>query len=127
MGQQQILLLVLALIIVGAAIVIGMKLFGANAVLANRDSIFAELNNLAAVAMQYYKKPPTMGGGDNSFTGWEIPAGLDSTVYASYSSNPTNQILTITAVGVEIGDDGESYVKIIATITSDNITMDVRN
>jgi hypothetical protein len=81
MGTQQLLLLVVALIIVGAAIVIGIKLFGANAVLANRDSMSAELNTLAAMAMEYYKKPQQMCGGSNSFSNWQIPTHLDSTAY----------------------------------------------
>ena len=110
-----------------ALTVIGIKLFSASAVMANRDRIFAELNNLAAVAMQYYKKPRAMGGGSNSFTGWTIPARMDSTVYGTYLANPTNQVLTITATGTEIGNDGVNFVQIVATIRSDNVTMNVSN
>ncbi len=127
MGTQQLLLLVVALIIVGAAIIIGIKLFGANAVLANRDSISAELNTLAAVAMQYYKKPQEIGGGSNSFTNWQIPAQLDSTLYGTYTASPTSQVLTITGVGTEIGDDGSNYVRLVATITQSDISMSIEN
>ncbi|MHA2122508.1 MAG: hypothetical protein ACW990_15000 [Promethearchaeota archaeon] len=127
MGQQQILLLVLALIIVGGAIVIGMELFSSNVVLANRDSIIAELNNMAAVSLQYYKKPRMMGRGSRSFTNWKIPAGLDSTAYGRYVASPTVSVLTITATGTEIGDDGVNFVKIVATVTPANISMAIQN
>ena len=127
MGTQQLLLLVVALIIVGAAIVIGIKLFGANAVLANRDSLSAELNTLASVAMQHYKKPLEFGGGSNSFNNWQIPNNLDSTVYGIYSASPSGQVLTITGVGTELGKDGENYVKLVATITQADITLMVEN
>lgn len=127
MGTQQLLLLVVALIIVGAAIVIGIKLFGANAVLANRDSISAEMNTLAAVAMGYYKKPLEIGGGSNSFTNWQIPSQLDSTAYGTYTASPTSQVLTITGIGTEIGDDGTNYVRLVSTITQSDISMSIEN
>ena len=127
MGTQQLLLLVVALIIVGAAIIVGIKLFGANAVSANRDSISAELNTLAAVAMEYYKKPQEIGGGSNSFTNWQIPSQLDSTAYGTYTASPTNQVLTITGLGTEIGNDGSTRVRLVATITQSDISMSVEN
>jgi len=127
MGTQQLLLIVVATIIVGAAIVVGFKVFGANAVLANRDSISAELNNLAAVAMQYYKKPKEIGGGSNSFTNWQIPSQLDSTAYGTYTASPTSQVLTITGVGTEIGNDGSTNVRLVATITQSDISMLIQN
>lgn len=127
MGTQQLLLLVVALIIVGAAIIVGIKLFGANAVSANRDCISAELNTLAAVAMEYYKKPKEMGGGSNSFSNWQIPSLLDSTAYGTYSASPTDQVLTITGLGTEIGNDGSGNVRLVATVTQSNISMSVEN
>jgi hypothetical protein len=127
MGTQQLLLLVVALIIVGAAIVIGIKLFGANAVLANRDSISAELNTLAAMAMEYYKKPQQMGGGNNTFSNWQIPSHLDSTAYGTYTESPTGQTLTITGTGTEIGNDGTNAVRLVATVTQSDVSMSVEN
>ena len=73
MGQQQLLLIVLGVIIVGIAIVVGINLFNANAVSANRDGVISDLNNLGALAHQYYNKPTSMAGGGNSFAGFAIP------------------------------------------------------
>ncbi len=77
MGQQQLLLIVLGVIVVGIAVVVGINLFNANAVASNRDAVISDLNNLGAMAQQYYKKPASMAGGGNTFTGWTIPTQLD--------------------------------------------------
>jgi len=50
MGQQQILLIVLGIIIVGIAIVIGIDNFQSKAVQANRDAVIIDLNYLASDA-----------------------------------------------------------------------------
>jgi len=85
MGQQQLLLIVLGVIVVGIAVVVGINLFNANAEEANKDGIVSDATNLGAMAQQYYKKPNSMGGGGNSFTNWSIPTGLDSTANGTYS------------------------------------------
>jgi hypothetical protein len=68
MGQQQLLLIVLGVIVVGIAVVVGINLFNANAESATQDSLVSQGTSLGAIAQQYYKKPVAMGGGGNSFT-----------------------------------------------------------
>jgi hypothetical protein len=70
MGQQQLLLIVLGVIIVGIAVVVGINLFNANAETATQDSLVSQGTNIGAMAQQYYKKPVAMGGGGNDFTGF---------------------------------------------------------
>lgn len=79
MGQQQLLLIVLGVIIVGIAIVVGINLFNANAEQSAKDTMVSEGTNLGALAQQYYKKPTAMGGGGNSFVGFSIPPRLATT------------------------------------------------
>ena len=67
MGQQQLLLIVLGVIIVGIAVVVGINLFNANAEESAKDSLVSEGTNLGAMAQQFYKKPVALGGGGNSF------------------------------------------------------------
>ncbi len=86
MGQQQLLLIVLGVIVVGIAVVVGINLFNASAEEANKDGIVSDCTNLGAMAQQYYKKPASMGGGANTFSGWTIPAGLDSTANGTYTA-----------------------------------------
>jgi len=56
LGQQQILLIVLGIIIVGIAIVIGIDNFQSKAVQANRDAVIIDLNYLASDGQAFLKK-----------------------------------------------------------------------
>ena len=103
MGQQQLLLIVLGVIVVGIAVVVGINLFNASAEEANKDGIVSDCTNLGAMAQQYYKKPASMGGGANEFTGWTIPAGLLATANGTYSAAPTATNVVITGTPLEYG------------------------
>ena len=72
MGQQQLLLIVLSVIIVGIAVVIGLGLFSEGADQANIDQVVQDVAALGAKAQQYYMKPTALGGGGRSFTGLTI-------------------------------------------------------
>ena len=72
MGQQQLLLIVLGVIIVGIAVVVGINLFNANAEESAKDTLVSEGTNLGAMAQQYFKKPVALGGGGNSFVGFGV-------------------------------------------------------
>jgi hypothetical protein len=127
MGQQQLLLIVLGVIIVGIAVVVGINLFNANATNANRDGVISDLNNLGAMAQQFYKKPTSMGGGGNAFTGngntWAIPTGLDSTANGTYSAAVGGALVTITGTGTEPGDGGTVQATAAVTAVSINVTV----
>ena len=51
MGQQQLLLIVLGMIIIGVAIALSNNLFKVNASAANRDNIITDLNTLGTIAV----------------------------------------------------------------------------
>src|SRR3989304_1625878 len=78
MGQQQLLLIILGVIIVGIAIAVGLSMFTAQSVGANRDAIIADMTNLAANAYQFRIRPTTMGGGGGSYAGNAIAPSLAS-------------------------------------------------
>jgi hypothetical protein len=69
MGQQQLLLIILGVIIVGIAVAVGITMFQDNAVDQNRSAVIADLTTLSAKAQQYYAKPVSLGGGGTSFVG----------------------------------------------------------
>ena len=71
MGQQQILLIVLSVILVGIAIAVGISMFRAQARNSNLDGIISDLNNLGSVAYQYKIRPVSMGGGGGSYDGFD--------------------------------------------------------
>ncbi len=69
MGQQQLLLLVLSVIIVGIAVVVGINMFSTSAESANLEAVTNDLMHFSSLAQQYFIKPTSMGGGGNSFSG----------------------------------------------------------
>ena len=127
MGQQQLLLIVIGVIIVGIAIVVGINLASTSAQSANRDAVIADLNNIGAFAQQYYRKPTAMGGGGNSFTGWTIPPNLTKTANGTYTATVGATVVTIVGTGTETGNDGTNKVKATAVVTPTGITVTVDN
>lgn len=98
MGQQQLLLIVLGVIIVGIAVVVGINLFNANAESSAKDTVVSEATNIGAMAQQYYKKPESMGGGGNDFTGFwaQVPSKLKNTNTAAYTETEDANSAVIT-------------------------------
>ena len=72
MGQQQLLLLVLAAVIVGTSIIAGISLFDASAQSANEDAVRRDLLTIAAKARSWYSKPKQLGGGGRTFENFEL-------------------------------------------------------
>ena len=122
MGQQQLLLIVLGVIVVGIAVVVGINLFNANAVSSNRDGVVSDLNNLGAMSQQFYKKPTSMGGGGNTFTGWTLPAELDTTANGNYTVTVNAQSVTIQGYGTEKAPNG-SKINHTASVGPSAITV----
>ena len=120
MGQQQLLLIVLGTIIVSVAVVVGINMFTTGAVNAERDALIMDVNNVAATAAAYWRKPAALGGGARSFVGIS-----DVTSFGADSSNmngnfamssvTVNQFV-LTATGSNEG------VIIVATITQQGVS-----
>ena len=73
-------------IVVGIAIAVGLSLFSAQSIQSNRDAMINDLNNLAAMAYQYRIRPASMGGGEGTYTGFTIPAKMQTNENAKYAS-----------------------------------------
>jgi Tfp pilus assembly protein PilE len=99
MGQQQLLLIILGVIIVGIAVAVGITMFQDNAVDQNRSAVIADLTTLAAKAQQYYAKPTTLGGGGNSFVGLTADVtGLGILASTAFTNN-ANGTYTVKTAG----------------------------
>jgi len=88
MGQQQLLLIILGVIVVGIAVAVGITMFQDNAVSANRDAVTNDLVNLAARAQQHYRRPAALGGGQGAFD--NSLGGVGISVITQLTSKPTN-------------------------------------
>ncbi len=73
MGQQQLLLLVLGIVIVGLAVVVGIQAFSENQKQANADQMVNDAIRIASDAQAWKLKPGAFGGGASA-TNW---TGLD--------------------------------------------------
>src|SRR5512140_466022 len=112
MGQQQLLLIILGVIIVGIAIAVGLSLFSSQSIQSNKDAIINDINNLAANAYQYRIRPVSMGGGGGAdYTGWSIPVKMSSNENATYSISTAGS-----ATGVSI--QGKSVSNTSNTVTA---------
>ena len=136
MGQQQLLLIILGVIVVGIAVAVGITMFQDNAVSANRDAVTNDLVNLAARAQQHYRRPTALGGGQGSFTA--SGGGTAISNINQLTSKPTNSngvytlgavaatSVVITGTGTEKGTDGNS-IKVVMTVFSDSTSVAFSN
>ncbi len=127
MGQQQLLLIALAVLIVGIAVLVGINRFSTGSSSSNRDAVVLDLVNLGSMAQSYYRKAASLGGGGNSFTGWTIPTQFASTGNGTYTSTAAALSVTIVGTGNQIGNDGTNPVKVTMIVGPNSITSTVIN
>jgi Tfp pilus assembly protein PilE len=140
MGQQQLLLIVLGVIIVGVAVAVGVSQFRSSAVDSNRQAVISDIVNLAAKAQRYYRTPAALAGGGQSFSGFALSsvdtgnangsyslgtaAPSDSSL-ASGSTTATTADQTVYVVGCGKEQNGTNFVKVYATVSANNITTTI--
>ncbi|HLX11634.1 MAG TPA: hypothetical protein VKS81_02360 [Bacteroidota bacterium] len=119
MGQQQLLLIILGVIIVGVAIAVGISMFSGQSNASNRDNIIADLNNLGADSFQFKIRPTSMGGGAGNYAAYAIPsawgAGNPNATYTISGTPTTTNISfhavskTVTSATVDMSFDGTGH------------------
>jgi Tfp pilus assembly protein PilE len=139
MGQQQLLLIILGVIVVGIAVAVGITMFQDNAVSANRDAVVNDLVNLSARAQQFYRRPSSLGGGQNSFLGLNtngisklvnVPTSATSWTNSNGTYNvvsATDSNVIIKGTGTEVGNDGAAKVSVTMTIKATTTITTVNN
>ncbi len=65
MGQQQLLLLVLGIVIVGLAVVVGINAFSENRIKSNADALVTDGLRIASDVQAWALKPTQFGGGND--------------------------------------------------------------
>ena len=106
MGQQQLLLIIVGVIIVEIAIAVGLTLFSGQSVQENKDAIINDLNNIAEYCYQYKERPTSMGGGQYSYVGCTLPSKLASSDNATYilsAASVGSIVITGTSTNIENG------------------------
>ena len=129
MGQQQLLLLALGVIVVGIAVAIGITLFSESASEKNREQLVSALTSLGAMAQEYYHTPTMLGGGNKKYKKWKIPK-----FYEDFDAgkikikvDKKGKEVTITAIGKEKGWDNKNKVQLEAKVIPTNVNIKVLN
>lgn len=124
MGQTQLLLVVLGLMLIGIAIYVGVSIFAANTVENTRNAIIVDLQNFATRANSYYWKPVSQGGGGKSFTGISLAQiyPMAENVNAKYNiESVQDDRCVILGVGKIVTTNGDSIRVRIQVTTQQNI------
>lgn len=99
MGQQQLLLLTLGIIILGITIAVGIAQFGNQSMRENKSRLESGLRYIAADAVQFKNRPAVQNGGGDSYWGYVLPERVtenDDGTYAIRTISPHE--ITIAAV-----------------------------
>jgi hypothetical protein len=120
MGQQQLLLIVLGVIIVGIAVILGIVLFRQNSIDGKRDLLINEGMTVANNAREYFYKPTPYGGGGYSFDGWLIPSQMETSANGSYTATVNSDNVEIIGTGNELVS-GTDLVEVKFVVTSDSV------
>ena len=103
MGHQQLLLIILGVIVIGIAMAVGLSLFIANGVEANKDAMVYVINNIANYCYQYKIRPKCIGGGDKFYNLTTLPTKLATNSNATYLlSGGGAAATTITITGTSV-------------------------
>ncbi len=127
MGQQQLLLIALGVIVVGVMIVTGMGIFNAYSESTSRDQLVQTLNSLGMIAYEYYKKPAALGGGGGDFSGWKLPDNFKKYEEGKISASVNRNRVRLNGRGTVTGKNGETVIQIIATVNSGGVTIQMKN
>ena len=127
MGQQQLLLIVLGVILVGVAVVLGIQYFGTGAEQGTKDELVSHNTIIASNAQEWFNKPKSMGGGGLNFQGFtnEFTNNLDK---LHESSNGTYAITaeSDSTVTITATPKRASYTwTVITAVTPDSVNTTI--
>ena len=118
MGQQQLLLIILGVIIVGIAIAVGITMFSAQAISSNKDAILADINNIGADAFQHKIRPCAMGGGGGVYDGTACPGqAYEIKTTGAWGTNNPNATYAATVAAATVSVVGTSKAYPLSKVT----------
>ena len=128
MGQQQLLLAILSVILVGTAVLVGINLFTAWAGQSNLDAVINDVLRFGESAQQFYVKPVAMGGGGRSFR--QITIGditpKSTNANGSYSiKSRANNYVELIGAGLFDGDENGENCQVTIQVFPDSVAIDI--
>ncbi|MBE2280445.1 MAG: hypothetical protein IAE91_08645 [Ignavibacteriaceae bacterium] len=127
MGNQQLLLIVLSMIIVAIAVAVGISLFQTHSAQFTIDTMIEEMRTIATEGQEYNRKPGRSGGGGGAFTGFSPGVNRTSTETADYQivfiKRGAEMRITGTSKAKLAGNNQPLKVRTDVTATSTQITI----
>jgi len=120
MGQQQLLLLVLGIVIVGLAVVVGIQAFGENQKKANADALVNDGVRIASDAQAWALKPQAFGGPDVAASEDIGDVSFADLGYAATSAGVYTNLNTGAASGDGFTLTGGTGCVLISAVSPDN-------
>lgn len=127
MGNQQLLILALGVVILAIAVAVGITWFKDQAASSNRDELAVDLVQFGVRAQAYYRRPRAFAGGEGSFGGLTIATLTSrvSTMNGSYAletepAPPAAQRIKLIGIGTETLSDGLP-VKVVMEVHPDTM------
>lgn len=118
MGTQQILMIVLSVIVVGAAVAVGIQMFDTQATNAQRQAMAADMQNFGGQILAYVRTPKMMGGSGGALLTADDLANLR--VYLGFTSSGGK---LINANADYVIDGSVTGGKVVITGTKDGIEV----
>jgi hypothetical protein len=114
MGQSQLLIIAISVLVIGIAIAAGAGVFSADDIEINKKAMINDVNHIATNAVRYYRRIAALGGGGYNYMGYALPIGFRSNLNGTYSTTPlTKDILQVT--GISARDSTDTMVAQIDT------------
>jgi hypothetical protein len=135
-GQQQILLVILAVCIIAITVSIGVISFSGHEVTDNRTLLADDLHQIAKRAQDYVNLPVELGGGGASFYALSrLPDALDYLCYPSSNAHgdflvkrfANSSFMQIIGVGNGSGYDPKRPLRLMITVWADSSALEALN
>lgn len=124
MGQQQILLIVIGILVVTIAVCAGMMAHTQGPGAADREAMIGDLRRLATRAQGYYRWPAVLGGGTGSFIGLKSGS---QTRYGTYTiASVTAERVVFLGKGRVAGTNG-AFACMSMTVFPDTMILTADN
>jgi len=130
MGQQQLILLVLAVVIVGVAIVVGIRAFSENSIKSNADAMIQDAVRVAN-DMQAWKQKPAPFGGQGSTQAQTVvqdPNDFTDATFArlGYAPNASGNYLNLNGrYAISVASADSTVIRGVSTQYNNEIRVDV--
>jgi len=111
MGQSQLMMIVMAVVIIGIAVAVGINQLGSSALQANKNGLISDCASVISKAQMWYRTPTSLGGGGNAYTGATLAkiGAPSSNSNGTYTLNvPSATTVQCVGKGTEKTSDGDT-------------------